>query len=119
MRDRIRDDYAWREQEGLLLSTWGPDEESNKVRVGVPNLDADKVRRLGERYGAKYLEFEEETPPIPATRLDDKWRWNGGNRINLPDRNCTSGIPVQANSSANTYQVTAARCIPADCSHAV
>ena len=49
VRDRIRDDYAWREQEGLLLSTWGPDEKSNKVRVGVPSLDADKVRRLGER----------------------------------------------------------------------
>jgi hypothetical protein len=81
VRDRIRDEYAWREQEGLLLSTWGPDEKSNKVRVGVPNLDADKVRRLGERYGAKYLKFEEETPPIPATRLRrlsalERWKPN-------------------------------------------
>ena len=81
-RDKLAADSEWRRANDIPLATWGPDLATNRVRVGVPNLDASKLELLVARYGADHLMFEEEAAPVPAARLNETGGvMRGGARI--------------------------------------
>jgi len=102
---------------GVQLVHETPDAANNVVQLTVTELNDGVVSRLQERYEASAIAVAQEDMPEPsvplvASRLADIPPWNGGDRLTYAGSACSSGIPVQANTSSNTYMLTAGHCFP-------
>ena len=113
-RDQVVHDGEWRQASGIRSFEAWPDPRTNSVHVSVADPNAAAVREIESRYGgSEWVTVVAGAPRVPLTRLQDSPPFNGGNRVWFQGQGgeCTTGIPVQANSSSNTYQIIAAHCV--------
>ncbi|SRR5260221_4342442 len=68
--ERLNADRAWLASQGVVLTQWGPDPDSGKVRVYLADFAEAAGQLLAERYGSAIVVDTESR----------QWRSTGSNR---------------------------------------
>ena len=96
---------------GVVMSSWGPDLDSNKVLVTLQTYSSDAAAQLIATYGSSVLAVSSSGESNTASsRTNDTSPFFGGNAITDNIENCTSWFSTKSNTSSTQYQFTALHC---------
>jgi hypothetical protein len=108
--DQISTDAAnWREQ-GVNLTSWGPDVESNTVLISLENCSSDASARLLATYGDIVSVDTTSTSATSSSRTNDIAPWFGGGKMTQGGTSCTLGFSATRRSDGKTVMLTAGHC---------
>lgn len=113
LSNRILADQKSLARQAVMLTQWGPDAATGKVKVYLTHYSAAARRALVARYGKGIIVAHRSLPrPALDGRKDDTSPFAGGDTIAGPNGSCTSGPTVIGNNSGNTFMLTAGHCEP-------
>lgn len=97
--------------QGIQLLSWGPNVITNNLDVSVYNLTSAGSSAIEAIVGSSDVNITSSNQPnaAMADRTTDSTPWFGGDLVNAPDGDCTSGFPM-VDSNNVTYNLTAAHC---------
>ncbi|WP_157887889.1 hypothetical protein [Frondihabitans sp. PAMC 28766] len=124
LTDAITSDKAYWSSQGVGLSSWGPDVQSNTVKVWLTNYSDAAAAEIQTRYGSAVSVSSTSQSAFPSTsRYEDSDPWNGGDSIKkfvtsggiTTTTTCTSWFPgwfsPEPTASSGDYVVpTAGHC---------
>lgn len=115
LMETLKQDKDTLESQGIELTHFGPDEDSNTVLVGVRDLNPAKTLLLQARYGLGISTEPGQDFNLRIDRFHDAQQWSGGLILgdDLNEGLCTGG-PAVIDYRGLRYLLTAGHCFSQD-----
>ena len=112
LADRLKSDQAAWNAQGITLTSWGPDIESNTVKLTLAHYTSDAEAALTSRYGAANISVLHQDLALSGSsnRDADTSPWWGGDFIDVAGSGCTSWFSLTSTANHIDYNATAGHC---------